>query len=45
VVKPRALAALNPVLDPVVRIRNAETLRRLTDVVSKSQRAEAAPDH
>lgn len=44
VVKPCFIAALNPVLDPLLRVRNAETLRRLTDVVIRSGRTKAAFD-
>lgn len=33
-VRPRLLAALNPVFAPIIRLRNTETLRRLTSVVS-----------
>jgi uncharacterized protein YndB with AHSA1/START domain len=32
-VEPRLLAALNPVFAPLIRLRNTETLRRLTSVV------------
>jgi carbon monoxide dehydrogenase subunit G len=39
VVRPRVLAALNPLFGPLVRLRNAETLRRLTDVVMGSTTA------
>jgi hypothetical protein len=42
VVAPRFLAALNPALEPLVRMRNAETLRRLTNVVTGSPRTQAA---
>jgi hypothetical protein len=41
VAKPWFFAALNPVLDPLVRLRNAETLRRLTGVVTGRRGAEA----
>ena len=34
VVKPCFIAALNPALDPLLLLRNSETLRRLTDVVT-----------
>lgn len=36
VIKPRPLAALNPLLAPLVKLRNTETLRRLTSVVLSS---------
>ena len=41
VAEPWFLAALNPVLDPLVRVRNAETLRRLTGVVTSAINTEA----
>ena len=41
VAEPWFLAALNPVLDPLVRVRNAETLRRLTGVVTSATNTEA----
>jgi uncharacterized protein YndB with AHSA1/START domain len=40
VVRPRYLAALNPLFGPLVRLRNAETLRRLTKVVMRSTPAD-----
>jgi uncharacterized protein YndB with AHSA1/START domain len=43
VVRPRLLAALNPLFGPLVRLRNAETLRRLTDVVMGSTPADSDP--
>jgi carbon monoxide dehydrogenase subunit G len=36
VVRPRFLAALNPLFAPLVGLRNAKSLRRLTDVVMDS---------
>jgi hypothetical protein len=40
VVRPRFLAAINPLFDPLIRLRNAETLRRLTNVVMGSTPAD-----
>ena len=36
VAEPRLLAVCNPILDPLIRVRNAETLRRLDAVVTGS---------
>jgi uncharacterized protein YndB with AHSA1/START domain len=41
IVRPRFLAALNPLFGPLVRLRNAETLRRLTKVVTDSTPADS----
>lgn len=41
IVRPRLLAILNPLVAPVVRIRNTETLHRLSDVVRATDPAEA----
>jgi hypothetical protein len=35
VVRPRLLAHLDPLLSPLIRLRNAETLRRLEAVVAE----------
>jgi uncharacterized protein YndB with AHSA1/START domain len=41
VVRPHLLAALNPLFGPLVRLRNAATLRRLTDVVMGATAADS----